>query len=308
MNVPPLTASGEHPASDRRYSLSDIEFEFFRERIAQLAGIHLGEEKRDMVYARLSRRLRATGLTSFASYCELLNSDEPTETQAFVNALTTNLTHFNREPEHFAYLREELLPQLTGRTPPSRPLRFWSAGCSTGEEAYSIAMEIAEAVPDFEQRDIRILATDIDTDVLAHGRVGRYHPKQVHRVDPQRVPKYFRPAGSDALEVVPALRRLVTFNRLNLHDPWPMKGRFDGIFFCNVSIYFESEVQRGFAARFAEVLNDGGCLFLGYTESLVASDDYFEAVQRSLYRPRKATTHRLPIAPERQAPRQQDTN
>lgn len=271
------------PPLGRRYPLEDVEFAFLRERIARIAGIQIGEDKRDLVYARLSRRLHYLGLSGFAAYCELLRAEDPAESQAFVNALTTNLTHFNREPEHFDYLREQLMPRLIKGALPGRPLLFWSAGCSTGEEAYSIAMEVAEAVPDFAASDIRILATDIDTDVLEHGRAGRYHPKQLHRLAPERVPRWFRPAGPDSLAVRPELRRMVTFNRLNMHDPWPMRRRFDGIFFCNVSIYFDKSVQASFADRFATALNDGGCLFLGYTESLIGQSDYFDPVQRSLY-------------------------
>ena len=278
------TAAASRDLQARKLAFAEEDFAALRELVKTHTGIHLTEQKREMVYSRLSRRLRALGLDSFRAYRELLEHGDRDELVQFCNAITTNLTSFFREPHHFEYLREHLLePQADARA--ARRLRLWSAGCSTGEEPYSIAMTIHEALPGVRRRDIRILATDLDTEVLGRGQRGLYDEERVRGLAPRRLERFFRrEAGQTGYAVAPELRELIAFRELNLMHALPMKGPFDAIFCRNVVIYFDKDTQRGLFARIAQLQRPGDMLFLGHSESLYRVSDDYTLVGKTVYR------------------------
>jgi chemotaxis protein methyltransferase CheR len=234
----------------------------------------------------LSRRLRALGLDSFRAYRALLEGGDRDELVQFCNAITTNLTSFFREAHHFQYLHEQLLAPQAADLRAARRLRLWSAGCSTGEEPYSIAMTIHEALPDVRRRDIKILATDLDTEVLGRGARGLYEEERLRGLAPARLERFFRRTGGagTACAVAPELRALITFRELNLMHALPMKGPFDAIFCRNVVIYFDKDTQRELFARFARLQRPGDLLFLGHSESLYRVSDAYTLVGKTIYR------------------------
>jgi len=260
------------PPSD--FPFSDRDYHRIREIAKSRFGLDLGESKRALVYGRLARRLRALGLPDFASYLALIEDADAAESRCLINALTTNVTHFFREEHHFDHLGKHLLPSVLRRPPSDRRVRIWSAGCSSGEEPYSLAMVSREfldaaATPTL---DLKILATDIDSDVLERARTARYDLGRSTHLTPARVAQHFELSpdqGGHAYRVVERTRSLVTFNQLNLLEPWPMRGTFDAIFCRNVMIYFDRATKMALVRRFAELLRPGGLLFLGHSESLV---------------------------------------
>jgi chemotaxis protein methyltransferase CheR len=270
----------------REFSFRNEDFEALRHLVKSLTGINLSDQKRELVYGRLSRRLRALRLRSFGEYRELLASD-PRELVQLSNAITTNLTSFFRERHHFDYLCEEVLKARAAQSHPRRRVRIWSAGCSTGEEPYSIAMSVIEALPDLPRWDLRILATDLDSDALERARAGLYPSERVRAVDPVRLVRFFteQHAGSGrAYRVVPEVAALVSFKQLNLMDRWPMKGPLDVIFCRNTVIYFDKETQRELFARIAALQRPGDLLFLGHSESLFQVSPDYSLVGRTIYR------------------------
>jgi chemotaxis protein methyltransferase CheR len=270
--------------------MRDDEFRFIAGIAQQRTGIVLGPQKRDLVYSRLSKRLRKLGLTSFGDYCRLLAAPEgEDERDAVVNAITTNLTRLFREPHHFEHLAQLVLRDIARVTPTSgaerRRLRIWSAGCSTGEEAYSIAMTILVTCPEATFWDARILATDIDTDVLERARAARYDRGQLEYVPPAMLQEGFvQSPGSRLVGIASKARDLVAFKPLNLIGAWPMKGPFDAIFCRNVLIYFDRRTQAGIIDRMADLLPEGGTLYLGHSESLHGLSDRFELAGRTIFR------------------------
>ena len=267
----------------REFTFSNRDFATLAELVRSHAGIALGENKRDLVYGRLARRLRALRLDSFAAYCELLDGpDGEAEIGSMVNAITTNLTSFFREPHHFTTLAEEVLKPMTGRG--RQRLRIWSAGCSSGEEPYSIAMTLRNAIPAVGSWDARILATDIDTDMLAHAAGGCYPADRVTSV-PRNCRRYIQASDAgDEVMMSAELRSLIAFKPLNLLGPWPMRGPFDAIFCRNVVIYFDKPTQRKLFDRYAELLKPDGWLFIGHSESLFRVSERFNLVGRTVYR------------------------
>ena len=280
-----------HPLSSRIDLLAPSEAEL--REIAKIlhdhAGIVIAPEKGSMVQSRLAKRLRALGLTSYAGYIALVSSENGRdERREMVSALTTNVTHFFRENHHFELLRKHALPSLIDRARAGERLRIWSAGSSNGQEAYSIAMTLAELAPDVGRLDVRILATDIDPRMIAQGAQGRYEPGLVAAVPEPLRHKYFVPEDGQ-LRIVPALRDLLAFRELNLHEPWPMKGRFDIIFCRNVVIYFDPAAQSRLWQRFEMALNPGGWLMVGHSERVPATS-HSRLVSAGI------TTYRLPSA------------
>jgi len=264
--------------------LSDAQFGRICRLLFDQCGISLRPGKEALVRSRLGRRLNRLGLDSFDRYMELVESGESgDELRAMVDALTTNKTSFFREAEHFHYLMTHLLPRLCAD---DRPLRFWSAGCSTGEEPYTLAIVLREAIPQWEQHDCRILATDISDRVLEEARRGVYAPDRLENVPAEYLTRYFHGAAggkAPAYEVREKLRSVVRFARLNLMDPWPMKGPFDAIFCRNVMIYFELATRQELVRRFARLLAPGGHLFVGHSESLTQSFPEIGYVQPAVY-------------------------
>ncbi|HJV35003.1 CheR family methyltransferase [Geomonas sp.] len=266
------------------FSFSDTEFARVRGLIYRKAGIALAPHKKDMVYSRLARRLRALGLSSFTEYLKLVEAAGEPELEAFINALTTNLTSFFREPHHFKLLGERL-----ARQPAGRAVTIWSCGCSTGQEPYSIAMAARQALG--EETPLRILATDIDTTVLARARQGVYPLDQLQKVPAGLLRRFFlKGAGrQEGLgRVKDELKRLVSFERVNLQsESWPIPERFDYIFCRNVMIYFDRETQHGILQRLASRLKPEGLLFVGHSESLHGSQTLFKSCGNTAYTLRK---------------------
>lgn len=258
---------------DRRTQLVDGEFLFtaedFRTIAATLhaaAGIALPESKATLVYSRLAKRLRALGLESFREYCKLVTGAEGLdERQQMIVALTTNVTRFFREPHHFDHLKEKVLPPLLAGAKRGGSVRIWSAACSNGQEPYSIALTILSLMPDAPDYDIKILATDIDTQMLAEARAGVYSSQIVAAVPGELRARWFEREGEN-FRVSEPVRRLVTFNELNLIGDWPMRRQFQAIFCRNVVIYFEEETQAKVFSRFLPLLGPDARLYIGHSE------------------------------------------
>jgi chemotaxis protein methyltransferase CheR len=268
--------------------MSQAQFDFFRQLAMTHAGITLPDYKRNMVYRRVSKRLHALGLRDFAPYLELLGGPRATEEiEFFINALTTNKTEFFRENHHFEHLAAHALPELRRQheSEGDHKLRIWSAGCSSGQEPYSIAITLSEAIADLPRWNARILATDIDTDMVTYGQ-NAFYPAAEIRTIPARLRLKYLDTLTDDVErgrMNYALRALITFNQLNLHGAWPMKGKFDVIFCRNVIIYFDKPAQVKLFDRYANMMVDGGYLYIGHSESLYKVTDRFRPIGQSIY-------------------------
>jgi chemotaxis protein methyltransferase CheR len=271
----------------REFAFGNEDFEALRKLVKELTGINLSEQKRELVYGRLARRLRTLGLQTFAEYRDLLSSDGGREISELCNAITTNLTAFFREGHHFDYLREQVLKPLASQSAATRRVRIWSAGCSTGEEAYSLAMTVIEALPDLRRWDVKILATDLDSDVLERAQRGIYAADRVRTLGPQRLSRFFverRAREGLCYEVAPELTALITFKQLNLMHHLPMKGPLHAIFCRNVVIYFDKDTQRELFARVAYLQRPGDLLFLGHSESLFKVSEEYTPIGKTVYR------------------------
>lgn len=280
--------SAETEEKAREFRFTRQEFNFIRELVKEKTGIALSDVKRDMVYSRLSRRIRQLGLDNFRDYCQLLKDEANDEFVNFVNAITTNLTAFFREPHHFEYLASQALPHLINARRGRNRLRVWSAGCSTGEEPYSLAMVLREIMP--AQWDVKLLATDLDSNVLATAEQGVYTLERLKAVSQPRLRKYFHKGRGEQQGLARthnALCELIRFKQLNLMGEWPMRGPFDVIFCRNVVIYFDKPTQAVLFDRFADMLADDGFLFVGHSESLYRVTDRFELIGQTIYRKRK---------------------
>lgn len=266
-------------------ALSEREFARVKARLLAVAGISLGDTKRTLVISRLSKIVRSLNLPSFDAYLDYLEHSQRAEDgQAFINALTTNLTRFYREDHHFTHLRrqvEGLLRAAPRRSPGGQGrLRIWSAGCSTGQEPYTIALDLLSAFPELSRWDFRILATDIDTAVLAKAATGTYAEADLAGLSPERL-RLFERAGSDSWRIPDHARALVAFKPLNLLGPWPLKGPFDAIFCRNVAIYFDKPHQIELFKRLGAVLAPDGFLYLGHSENF--SSEGFRLVGKTIY-------------------------
>ncbi len=253
----------------REFPMTGEDFARIAAIIRADSGINLTEAKSSLVYSRLAKRLRALSLASFKDYIALIVSDAGAdERRRALTALTTNVTHFFREAHHFETLEQEALPAIIERVRRGGRARIWSAGCSIGLEPYSIAMSVLNVAPDAEDLDIRILATDIDPQVIAEASNGVYPDRLVQPVPTALRTRFLERCGADEWRVTPALRRLIAFKELNLLRPWPIKGPFDALFCRNVVIYFDEETQKPLWSRFASLLAPGGWLFIGHSERL----------------------------------------
>ena len=264
--------------------LTEAQFNAISSLVKNLAGINLTDAKKELVRARLTKRLRKLGLATFDDYVEYLQGDTTgAELVAMLDVLSTNTTYFFREAKHFEWLRQEVLPRLAAR----RRVRIWSAGCSSGEEPYSIAIVLLEAIPDLADWDAAILATDLSTEVLARARQGIYPASRLREVPPMLLGRHFTLVATKperTYRVNDPVRRLVHFARLNLMGQWPMKGPFDVIFCRNVMIYFDRPTRQDLIARFHSILAPGGTLFIGHSESLTGINHSFRYVLPTVYR------------------------
>lgn len=270
---------------DREFSFSDDQFRFLADLANKRTGIVLADHKKDMVYSRLVRRLRALKLSSFAEYCELVQGGEGDEEMGnLINAITTNLTSFFREAHHFEHLREAVLLPLAKNPSSPKRLRLWSAGCSAGMEPYSMAMMVKSTFKDLAKWDARILATDIDTNMLNTGMQGVYALEQY-----QNIPEAYREditvqEKDQHISMSETLKSLISFKSLNLLEAWPMKGPFDAVFCRNVVIYFDKPTQAKLFNRMADLLVPEGWLYIGHSENLFKVCDRFELLGRTIYR------------------------
>ena len=267
-------------AVNSEFLFTDTDFSKVRTLIHRRAGIALGEQKRQMVYSRLSRRLRELRLPEFSTYLEMLESrQDGDEWQVFINSLTTNLTSFFREAHHFPVLAEHVRKA-------TQPVTVWCSAASTGEEPYSIAITLMEALGE-RAGAARVIATDIDTAVLAKAQAGVFTTEQVGRLSPERLRRFFNKgtgANAGKVRVRPEVAALVKFSRLNLLDPsWSVKEPVDAIFCRNVMIYFDKPTQEKLVGRYYDVLEPGGLLFTGHSESLTGINHKFRYVQPTIY-------------------------
>lgn len=273
--------------------LGNAEFEFLRAFVYEQCGISLGEHKRQLVQGRLLRRLRALKLRDFQAYCELLRRDPQQELGELASAISTNVTAFFRESHHFELLTDELLPRWIAEKKNGGRLRIWSAGCATGEEPYTLAMVLAEALEKHgaQQLDAKILATDLSPQALGTARKGVYALDRLEGISVERRRRWLlRGEGeyADYVCVNPRLRELVSILPLNLLHDWPMQGPFDAIFCRNVVIYFDKPTKQRLFQRYAGLLPEGGYLFLGHSESMYGLNDNFDLIGRTVYRKRSA--------------------
>ncbi|OUR71295.1 chemotaxis protein CheR [Methylophaga sp. 41_12_T18] len=271
----------------REFEFTDDDFERIRKFVSEHTGIVLTVAKKDMVYGRLSKRIRKGGFGDFSAFCDAIDNGDEEQQEFLINAITTNLTSFFREEHHFEYLANEVIPELVKLKSANRRLRIWSAGCSTGEEPYSIAITLKEALPDFEKWDVKILATDLDANVVDHGKQGIYRAERIEGLSAERTQRWFkrgRGEQADLVKVKSELQDMISFKRLNLLHPWPMQGTFDLMFCRNVVIYFDKDTQRVLFERYAKMLIPNAHLFIGHSESLYKVSTDFDSLGKTIYR------------------------
>lgn len=282
--MPNLIATPPAPAD---VTLTRDDMKFIAALVYEHAGIVIREHKEAMTRGRLARRVKALGMGSVAEYCAFLKSPAAgAELPELINAVTTNHTAFFRERHHFDHLRKEVLPRLVQERGNRRGrIRIWSSACSSGEEAYTIAASCRDVIGSRGDLDFKILATDIDTDILARAEAGIYPAELFERLPPDVKPllKLDGAAGRGELRISDELRRLIAFKRLNLIESWPMRGPFDVIFCRNVFIYFDTRTKASILDRFVTLLSPGGFLYLGHSESLPQPHPQLRLIGRTIY-------------------------
>ncbi|WP_137132556.1 protein-glutamate O-methyltransferase CheR [Rhizobium sp. FY34] len=277
-----VLASGEYPLTRR--DLTEIAAMIYAD-----AGIYLNDTKASLVYSRLSKHIRNLGLRGFREYCTLVSSPEGAPARReMLSHLTTNFTRFFRENHHFEHLRDEVLPGLIARAKSGGRVRIWSAACSDGQEPYSIALTVMSLLPNAVDYDFRILATDIDPKILALARAGVYDENSLETVTPAMRKQYFKDVdvgGRRKCQIDDRVKKLITFNELNLMAQWPFKGNFDIIFCRNVVIYFDEPTQVKIWSRFASLLPEGGHLYIGHSERVTGdAKNLFDNIGITTYR------------------------
>lgn len=272
--------------SGHEFDFNDQDFARVKSMVHDFAGIDLNESKKSLVYNRLSKRIRVLGKSSFKSYLDYVAKQGDDEFVHLINAITTNLTFFFRELHHFEYLANTVIPKLIKNNAQTKRIRIWSAGCSTGEEPYSLAIVLKETVP--ADWDVRVIATDLDTNVIETGRAGVYKKDRLKGISEERKKRWFL-KGSGSMQgwvrTKPELQEMIEFGQVNLMNEWPtIKERLDVIFCRNVVIYFDKPTQSKLFDRFADQLVAGGHLFVGHSESLYKVCDRFELLGKTVYK------------------------
>lgn len=266
-----------------RIPFADADFQTIADLAMRDFGLHLTLAKRDLVYSRLLKRLRSLGLDNFGEYCALITCPQGEgERTAMLSALTTNVTHFFREEHHFKLLRDAALPSLIKSAREGGRVRIWSAGCSAGQEPYSLAFTILSLCPEASRLNLRILATDVDAEILAKAEVGKY-PEEERKAIPEAMRRFIEPATT-GFTIGTAARELITFGRLNLIESWPISGPFQVIFCRNVAIYFDKPTQARLWGRFGEMLSTDGHLCIGHSERVAGpAEQMFRTVGVTAY-------------------------
>lgn len=261
----------------KEIELSDKDFETITQIVHKKLGIVLGEHKKSMVYRRLSKRITELGMSSFGEYIKFLATND-NEFSTLANAITTNLTSFFRENHHFEHLKGYISEHIKRK----RSLRIWSAGCSNGPEPYSIAMVLDSVLGSNSHYDAKILATDIDTNMLAEGARGVYQAEWGEKI-PSEYRKYIHFKDKDC-EVDESLKKYISFKKLNLLEDWPLSKEVDLIFCRNVVIYFDKPTQKVIFEKFANLLVDEGYLYIGHSENIMNVSDRFKSCGKTIYR------------------------
>jgi len=269
---------------DKEFKFTKDDFNYLRSIVKKETGIISDESKYTMYYSRLSRRVRKLKLPDFAAYREHLKANISTESIELVNAVTTNLTAFYREDHHFDFLEETVIAEKIANN--DKVLRIWSAACSTGEEPYSIAMTLIDAIKDIDNWDIKIYATDIDSNVVKTAKTGVYSLERITGLDSSRVKKHMKKgSGSNVgfIKMNESVKSFIRFNQMNLLKPWPIKEKMDVIFCRNVVIYFDKETKISLANRFHDQLNSNGYLLMGHSESLHGISEKYILLGKTIY-------------------------
>jgi chemotaxis protein methyltransferase CheR len=291
------------PTPDRgieRAALTDADFAVIADLAMRDFGLHLTDAKRELVYSRLLKRLNHLGLDQFRDYCALVKGpDGAEERQAMLSALTTNVTHFFREDHHFALLRETVLPKLIEAAKQGVKVRLWSAACSAGQEPYSMAFTVLSLYPEAARLNLRILATDVDSQILAKAEAGVYHMDELKAI-PEAARRFTETVNATTFKIGAKARELITFGRLNLIEAWPVKGPFDVIFCRNVAIYFDKPTQSRLWARFGELIAPGGHLCIGHSERVAGPAE-------QMFRPTGVTAYKRLAPGERSSGPQHST-
>lgn len=268
----------------REFEFTREDFDYLRKVVSDTTGIVSSEDKYTMYYSRLVRRVRKLGLKDFHEYRNYLNQHKESEIIELVNSVTTNLTSFFRENHHFEFLAATIIPDIVKRG--EKTIRIWSAGCSTGEEPYSIAMTLVRAIPDIASWNVEIFASDLDSNVVAHGKRGVYEANRVDSLDTSLVKQFFKKGTGDDegyVQVIPDLQKMIRFRQLNLLHDWPIHEIMDCIFCRNVVIYFDKPTKNSLVDRFADQLKQDGYLFMGHSESLYKSTERFTLLGKTIY-------------------------
>ena len=273
------------PKNQREFEYTREDFDFLRKISNDHSGILVPDDKFDMFYSRLSKRVRMHNLANFKQYCQFLTNNHEQEFTEFINAVTTNLTSFFREQHHFDYLKNTVLPNVIKKNSVSKSIKIWSAGCSTGEEPYSLAMTLLENVP--SGWDMKILATDLDTNVLQKAASGVYGSDRVDGLPASTLKRWFKKGtgqNANKVKVSQECQSIIHFKQLNLMKEWPMKPYFDFIFCRNVLIYFDRDTKERLAQRYGNFLATGSHLFIGHSESLNQLDTDFDLIGKTIYK------------------------
>ena len=276
-----MNGAAQKLAVPGEFAFTWADFHFLADLVRAESGIVLAEAKANLVYSRLSKRVRELGLASFADYCARVQADE-IERQALIAAMTTNVTRFFREAHHFEHLEREVLPELIREARAGGRIRIWSSACSSGEEPYSIAMTLLNMMPDAGERDVKILATDLDPNMLAAGKAALYPRARLADI-PKPFHRFTEDHGAH-IRIAEPVRKLVSFRGLNLLKYWPVKARYQVILCRNVMIYFDQKTQDDIWSRFAQHLAPGGMIYIGHSERIATGP--YDLTGQTTYRRR----------------------